>query len=298
MNKLEVFSSLGLKVDPFHKASFDTGDSLRVRRILTMAVESRAMVSIVGPRGMGKSRAVTGALDKIGCRVVLVEKSDKERVSISDIEQAIILDLSDEAPKRGGEIRARQLRRIVGEPSRKQQIVVVIEEAQRLHGSTLRSLKTLREIRWMGESELFTVILIGQSDPMNRAGVSEVRLRTDCVHMQGLTSTEAAGYVRATLGKFVDEAAEDAISALPQAKNYLELQKLLVDLLSYALMSGREQVTAEDVLELAGSQSAPLPRSAKQKSAAPPQPVSGSDALKSVLAKRTVVEPTSLRSVV
>ena len=298
MNKLEVFSSLGLKVDPFHKASFDTGDSLRVRRILTMAVESRAMVSIVGPRGMGKSRAVTGALDKIGCRVVLVEKSDKERVSISDIEQAIILDLSDEAPKRGGEIRARQLRRIVGEPSRKQQIVVVIEEAQRLHGSTLRSLKTLREIRWMGESELFTVILIGQSDPMNRAGVSEVRLRTDCVHMQGLTSTEAAGYVRATLGKFVDETAEDAISALPQAKNYLELQKLLVDLLSYALMSGREQVTAEDVLELAGSQSAPLPRSAKQKTAVQPQPVSGSDALKNVLAKRTAVEPTSLRSVV
>jgi len=296
MNKLEVFSGLGLKVDPFHKAAFDTGDSLRVRRILTMAVESRAMVSIVGPRGMGKSRAVSAALNKIGSRIVMVNKSDKERVTISDIEQAIILDLSDDAPKRGGEIRARQLRPIIGAASRKQQIVLVIEEAQRLHAATLRSLKTLREISWMGESELFTVVLVGQSDPMNRAGVSEVRLRTDCVHVQGLTETEAAGYVRATLGKFFDDGAVEALAALPQANNYLELQKLLVELLSYALMSGREQVIEQDVRDVARSESTALPRSAKAKTVA--APVSGSDALKGVLARRTGAEPTPLRSVV
>lgn len=298
MNKLEVFSSLGLRVDPFHKASFDTGDSLRVRRIMTMALESRAMISVVGQRGMGKSRAVMAALDKLGCRTVLVEKSEKEKLTISDIEQAIILDLSDETPKRGGEIRARQLRPIVGAASRKQQIVVVIEEAQRLHSATLRSLKTLREIRWMGESELFTVVLVAQSDPMNRAGVSEVRLRTDCVHMQGLTSDEAAGYVRATLGKHFDESAIDALSSLPQASNYLELQRMLVDLLSNALMAGRELVTEQDVRETAQSNSTPLPRGKRVKDVA--APASGSSALKSVLAKRTGqdAEAGSLRSVV
>lgn len=294
MNKLEVFDALGLRSNPFRKAAFDTGDSLRVRRILTMAIESRAMVSIVGERGIGKSRAVTAALDKIGAKIVLVEKSEKEKITISDIEQSIIFDLSGEAPKRGGEIRARQLRPIVGAASRKQQVVVVIEEAQRLHGSTLRSLKTLREISWMGESELFTVVLIGQSDPMNRAGVSEVRLRTDCVHMQGLTDVEAAGYVRATLGKYYDDAAVEALSTLPQANNFLELQSLLVSLLYHALSAGRDQVSEQDVREVACRETIPLPRTARAKAATPP--VSSSDALKGVLARRTG-EPSALRTV-
>ena len=294
MNKLEVFDALGMRSDPFCKASFDTGDSLRVRRILSMAIGSRAMVSIVGERGIGKSRAVIAALDKNGAKVVLIGKSEKEKISISDIEQAIIFDLSGEAPKRGGEIRARQLRPIVGAASRKQQVVVVIEEAQRLHGSTLRSLKTLREISWMGESELFTVVLIGQSDPMNRAGVSEVRLRTSCVHMQGLTDVEAAGYVRATLGKYYEEDAIDALSNLPQANNFLELQELLISLLYHALSAGREQVTEQDVREVACRETIPLPRTAKSKPAAPP--VSNRDALKGVIANRTSCAVSALQT--
>lgn len=295
MTKLETFVNLGLKADPFHRAVFNTGDALRALRILTIAVESRAMVSIVGPRGVGKTRSVRAALDKIGCRVVLVEKSQKEKLSISDIEQAMILDLSDEPPKRGGEVRARQLRRVVGEASRKQKVVVIIEEAHRLHGQTLRSLKTLREIQWMGDSELFTVVLIGQSDPMNRAGVSEVRLRTDCVQMHGLTGDEASEYVRATLGKYFDDEALELISSLPQAKNYLDLQELLVGLLNHALTGGREQVNKQDVNEVAGCLQTALPRI---KAKAVTALVSGADALKTVLAKRQNVSPTPLRSVV
>src|SRR6185369_3434871 len=260
MTKLETFVNLGLKVDPFYHAEHETGDGLRIQRILNMAVESRAMVSIVGERGMGKTQAVRAALDKIGCRIVLVEKSQKERISISDIEKAIILDLStNEQPKANGEVRARQLRRIVGEASGKQKIVLMIEEAHRLHGNTLRSLKTLREIQWLGKSELFTVVLIGQSDPMNKAGVSEVRLRTDCVRMQGLTGTEAVEYVRATLGKYFDDGALELISCLPQSNNYLDLQELLVRLLNYALAGGRNQVSKQDVTEVSEGIQTALP---------------------------------------
>lgn len=297
MNKLEVFSSLGLKVDPFHKASFTTGDSLRVLRILTMAVESRAMVSIVGERGCGKTEAVKVALKKLGVKTVHAKREDQEKLTIADIKTAMILGLSNENVKRGGVVSSMQLRRIVGEASRKQKIVVVIEEAQRLHSATLKSLKSMREIEWLGEDELFTILLVAQSDPMNRAGVSEVRLRSDCVHMQGLTAAEAEGYVRSTVGKYFDDASLDALSDLPQAKNFLELQELLVALLYHALSSGREVVSELDVREVACRESAPLPRSGKAK----PQshPVSSGDALKSVLAKRGVsTEPTPLRSVV
>jgi type II secretory pathway predicted ATPase ExeA len=288
MTKLEVFCNLGYRRDPFVGNAFRTGDSVRVERILTMAVESRAMVSIVGERGIGKSDAINAALDKLGVRRVTVLRAQKEKLTIADIETAIILDLSDESPKRGGETRSRQLRRIVGEASRREKkgIVVGIEEAQRLHAATLKSLKTLREIEWMGERELFTVVLIGQSDPMNRAGVSEVKLRSDLVRMQGLSADEAAGYVRATIGKHFEEQAVDAVAELPQARNYLELQALCIELLNRTLADGREQVSEADVQAVAGSQTAaPLPKAPKRAQAVT---VTGGDALKSVLSRRSL----------
>lgn len=289
MTRLETFVNLGYRRDPFKGAAFETGDGLRVRRILTMAVESRAMVSICGERGIGKSAAIRAALEKLGVRQVAVTRGQKEKISIGDIENALVLDLSDESPRRGGEARSRQVRRIVGEASRKQQVVLVIEEAHRLHGSTLRSLKTLREIQWMGESELFTVVLVGQSDPMARAGVSEVRLRTDCVRMHGLSAGEAAGYVRSMLGKhFADEAVE-TLSELPSARNFLELQALTVELINLAMAEGREQVTLADVRTLAGNTQTPLPKAPRKTPAAP---VTGGDALQTVLGRRSgVSEP-------
>lgn len=290
MTRLETFVNLGYRRDPFFGAQYRTGDMVRVERILTMAIESRAMISIVGERGVGKTKAVRGALGKIKVRTVNVEKLDKETLTVGDIRTAMITDLAPGAQiKRGGEVSSRQLRRIVGEAATLQNarpIVVIIEEAQRLHPNTLRSLKSLREMEWMGQSELFTVLLLAQSDPMNRPGVSEVRLRSDIVQMKGLSADEAAGYVSATLGKHFEESALDALADLPQARNYLELQELCVILLNHALADGREQVTSTDVAAVVKTQAAePLPKVAGGKQQA--AQVSGKSALSSVLARRS-----------
>ena len=307
MTRLETFVNLGFTRDPFLKVAFETGDGLRVKRILAMAVESRAMVTICGERGLGKTVAIGAALDKIApaytakkkpLRLVTVNRGQKEKITLADIETALILDLSAgaESPKRGGETRSRQVRRIVGEASQEQTLVLVIEEAHRMHSTTLKSLKTLREIKWLGESELFTVVLVAQSDPMARAGVSEVRLRSDCVRMQGLSGDEAAGYLRAVLGKWFDDAALAALPELPQARNWLELQEASVILLNRALSAGRELVTAEDVRALLGPEQQPL-RVPAGKRQAPAAPVNGNAALASVLAGKTggpVALPTAI----
>lgn len=286
MTRLETFVNLGYRKDPLKGHLFETGDMIRTRRILAMAVESRAMVSIVGERGCGKSEAVKATLKRQSLREVWVKRVDQENLTIADVKNAIILELSAENVKRGGIVSSAQLRRIVGEASRKQQIVVVIEEAQRLHKNTLRSLKTLREMEWMGETELFTILLVAQSDPMNRAGVSEVRLRSDLVRMQGLSANEAAHYVRETLGKHFDEAAIEALSELPAARNYLELQALCVELLNIALADGREQVTTDDVRSIASPDAAPIPR--KQPRSKPAVPMAAApSSVASVLARRT-----------
>lgn len=299
MTRLETFVNLGFKKDPFKGVAFETGDGLRVRKILTMAVASRAMVSIVGERGLGKTEAVKAALKEIGCKIVKVERTDVEKTTIADIRKALILDLSDQTPKRDGEISSRQLRPVVGmaaENYKKHGVVLVIEEAHRLHGNTLRSLKSLREADWMGESELFTIVLVGQSDPMTRPGVSEVRLRTDCVNMKGLSGDEAASYLRKVLGTWFDETALAVIPELPQSRNWLELQEASVLLLNRALSSGREAVTGEDVRALIGAlqQSLRVP-GGKQKAATPV--ISGNAALASVLAGKTagpVALPTAI----
>lgn len=287
MTRLETFVNLGYTRDPLKGQLYETGDMGRVRRILTMAVKSRSMVSIVGPRGIGKSEAVKPALRNMGATIVTVEKLDKENLTIGDIRTAIILDLTNEPIKRGGEVSSRQLRRILGESAvtKKLNIVVVIEEAQRLHPNTLRSLKSLREIEFAGESELFTIVLIAQSDPMSRPGVSEVRLRSDCVQMHGLSADEAAAYVRTTIGKHFETAAIEALAVLPAARNYLELQALCVTLLNIALADGRDRVTPADVQGVSAGKTEPLPKGgAVRQAAAPAAPAT---ALKSVLERRT-----------
>jgi len=254
VSKLETLVRFGFNFNPFKEVSLKTSDTTRIHRVLGLAVKGDEMVSIVGKRGSGKSWTVKGGLRKLKARQVVVRSSDKLRLLISDIERAMILDLSEETPKRGGEIRARQLRRILGEASQKEKIVLTIEEAHRLHGMTLRALKTLREMDWMGESELFSVVLIGQSDPMNKAGVSEVRLRSDTVHLEGLTANEIGNYVKKTVGRVFGSKAIEAVSLLPETANYLELQSVLLRLMGRALFEGHEEVQHDDVLKEFGNE--------------------------------------------
>ena len=254
ISKLETLVKFGFDYNPFKEADLKTSDSTRSKRVLDLVIKGNEFVIIVGKRGSGKSRNVKAALRELKARQVVVRSSDKLRLLISDIERAMILDLSEETPKRGGEIRARQLRRILGEASEKEKIVLVIEEAHRLHGMTLRALKTLREMDWRGETELFAVVLVAQSDPMNKAGVSEVRLRSDTVHLQGLTVNEIKRYVEETVGRVFSSKAIKAISLLPESENYLDLQSVLLSLMGRALAEGHEEVRYEDVLKEFGSE--------------------------------------------
>jgi len=285
-SRLELLDYLGFRKDPFRTAGLGTNDGKRIQRILSMAIQARAMVSIVGERGVGKTRAVKDALKSLRVRTVLVRSSDKARLMIGGIEGAMILDLSEEKPKRGGEIRARQLRRVLGEASRNQKIVLVIEEAHRLHGQTLRALKCLRELTWMGETELFTVVLLGQSDPMNKGGVAEVRLRSDTIHMKGLTENEIAGYIQSAVGAVFAEEAINAVALLPEAKNFLNLQNILVKLMGRAVAADREEVSLEDVADEFGSGPNKMSKaaiSADVRAAKKETPQGGNESLKSVL---------------
>ncbi len=292
LSRTEVLAGCGFKSDPFKNINFKTGDSLRIKNILKMAVNSQSMVSVIGDRGMGKTEAITAALNQFQARQVSVRSADKDQLRITDIEYAIIFDLSEETPKRGREIRARQLRRILGEASSKQNVVLVIEEGHRLHPATLRALKTLREMDWMGRKELFSVVLVGQSDPMAKRGVSEVRLRSDSVHMRGLTQVEVEGYVKATVGRMFTDKAIQRFAVLSESSNFLELQELLVCLMGEMMGAGGDQVTEANVDDMFSvHQESMLKPRREEQSRTPAEPESpvqdGNAAVQSILARRS-----------
>jgi len=280
--KYELWGNFGFTRDPFKTVKHETSDGLRIRRILKMAVADHGMISIVGDRGIGKSTAIRGALTDIAATIVVVDSADRERLAIGDVEKEMILALCDENPKAGRVVRSKQLRRVVGEAGRKNQVVVVIEEAHRLHGQTLRSIKTLREMEWMGKRELFTVIFVGQSDPMNKPGVSEVRLRSDSVYMRGLIEAEVRAYINDTMGDLFDGDVIDSIVAMPAARNFMELQKASYCLMGRAATNGRNRVEVEDFAEEFGKGvSKPAKRGKTGKGAK-----AGTSAMEKVLARR------------
>lgn len=249
MSRLELLAEMGFTKDPFSMTNMDSSDFTRIRKVVSMGVKARSMVSIVGERGIGKSVAFRSALRALtGIQPVNVHANDINKLLISDIEQAMIIDLSNEKPRRGREIRARQLRRILGEASRRNDIVLVIEEGHLLHGMTLRSLKRLREMEWMGESNLFSVFILCQSDPMNKQGVAEVRLRSDAVYLRGLSAEEIKSFIGRTVGAVFDQDATETVSRLPNSHNYEDLKAILFKLMKAAVFAGRRLITVDDVV--------------------------------------------------
>ena len=250
ISKLEVLSEFGYSRDPFKGMLMETSDSLRIKRLLKMAVESRAMISLVATWGQGKTSSLDLALRDIDAFVCRLITPDKERVVVSDIEKSLILGLSNETCKRTKELRARQIRRIIGEKAKEKPVMLILEEAHRMNGQTLRALKTFREMEWQGMSPLFTVVMVGQFDPMRKRDVDEVRLRTDTVVMKGLTPDEAAEYVSQTVGKNFEEDAATALGRLEVARNFLDIQEAIINLMARAMQHGAKKVSPVHVFEM------------------------------------------------
>jgi len=264
-SRLGLLADYGFSRDVFAEATMETTDVARTKRLITMAIDSRAMVAVISPRGFGKTEAIRQVFDGRE-RVITAQlvSSESEAVRITDIERALVLDISaamgvPETPKRSREVRARQVRRIVGDAATegKMSVVLLLEETHRMHHSTLRSLKTLREMAWKGKAPLFTIIMVGQYDPLrNNPSVDEVRLRTDKIELKGLTAAEIKTYLGKTVGRVFEDDAVEAVSRIGggnnKGQNFLDLQELLVNLMDKALQHGHKKVKAIDVFAFCG----------------------------------------------
>ena len=253
--------AFGVAADPWSALTMRTADVQRTALLVGAALNYQSMIWVLGPRGVGKSHAVRAALG--GADVPLIEplRLDREKLTLADIQTAIVRDLSSETPRHSGEARSAQVRRLLGTAPRRP--VLVIDEAHALHHMTVRGLKRLRELSWRGRTRLLGVVLVGQRD--SAAHVAEVALRSDRMVLAGLTGEEAAeALVRALNADTVRirPGAAQALAQSERARNWLDLQALADECMATAVASGERHITsaiAEAVVRPGARRAEPMP---------------------------------------
>ena len=254
MSRLITRTQFKLSAEPWAGLELKTADAKRVMTLVRAALGHQSFVSILGPRGSGKSHAVKRALQANTAQVVTPLRLARDQLHMGDIETALIRDLSEETPRRSGEARSRQVGRIVGAASQQGPVVLVLDDAHRLHHRTLRSLKRLRELTWFNRSPLLGIVLVGQRD--TTAPIDELRLRADHLWLEGLTPTEAKRAIEAALGRVITAAAVTRLSKSPYARNWLDLHAITDACLADALAQGERSISIETVARVVGADDA------------------------------------------
>ncbi len=205
------------------------------------------MVAVIGETGAGKTTLVEDVIRSLkeDFDVVRVRSLDKERLRIGNVVSAMVYDLSQEGPRRDAEARARQLSRIVGMRvvSDQRRVVVILENAHRIHGNTILALKELREMTFAGHSKLFGIVLIGQLPLLAKIQrLKEIYLRMDVIEMTRehgwMSYEERKRYLKTVYGEALNE--ELCARAAYGAGIPLELNALVESRMEAAFYAGRE----------------------------------------------------------
>ncbi|MFA6290200.1 MAG: AAA family ATPase [Victivallales bacterium] len=142
-----------------------------IKEAMLDAAKHSGFLAIIGEVGSGKTvirRMVMEQLKKDGDMIVIFPKIiDKTRVNSSSICDAIIMDLSEETPKRTQEAKSRQVHRLLLERAKQGfRSVLILEEAHDLTTFTLKYLKRFQELE-DGYRKLLGIILLGQTELNN-----------------------------------------------------------------------------------------------------------------------------------
>lgn len=135
------------------------------------AARHSGFLAVIGEVGSGKTvirRKIMEQLNKDGDTIVIFPQIiDKTRVNFSSICDAIIMDLSEQSPRRTLEAKSRQVHKLLQERAKQGfRSVLILEEAHDLSIATLKYLKRFQEIE-DGYRKLLGIILLGQTELNN-----------------------------------------------------------------------------------------------------------------------------------
>lgn len=146
----------------------------KLNNAIKSAVEDAQWLAIHGQIMSGKTTAVEQALTEVNktyrnkVRIVNLYWPERSGINISEVLNQIIYTLGDEfigsnKTRRGKELRMYQVLDILTSAKLDNiKVVLVIDEAHELHLNTLKALKRLWEYKFRGQSDLLTIVLVGQ----------------------------------------------------------------------------------------------------------------------------------------
>lgn len=175
----------GVLLGPVHKAVHDK---------MLDAAKYGEFAALIAPVGWGKTvmrKMMVQELEARRHRICIVQQLDKENVTISRIQDALLADFADKhAENMSRERKTRLIQKMLTEMNGQDQPrpILMIDEAHALHSSTLRGLKRLYEIE-RGFVKLLSIVLFGQPQLYSRLGsfdIEEVTGRLEIVMAFGL----------------------------------------------------------------------------------------------------------------
>ena len=174
---------------------FFSEDHIFLREMMLDTARYAGFTAVYGEVGSGKSvmrRAVVQDLMSEDIRVVFPIIVDKERITPGSLIDAIILDISEEKPRRALEEKSRQaLRLLRNRATSGMKQVLIVEEAHLLSVKAMKALKQIFELE-DGFGRLIGIILIGQPelkfllDETRHPEMREVIMRVTCAEISGL----------------------------------------------------------------------------------------------------------------
>lgn len=279
----EAMKHFGARQDPFPTSLSKMSDFLPLQShidalyMMEAAADNGGLVAISGKVGSGKTTVlrVFGEKNRTEQRYNIIEPKsmDTARLTIKDIQHAIVYSLSEQNPKRSQEALGWQVEKLLKSRLHAgEKAVLIIDEANRLHLSTIKALKNLWEKR-EGLTSLIGIILIGQEELEDRlfgrgnTEIREVTARMTHLRLEPINS-ELASYlshkfkgIRMDIGKVITDDGVKCLSErfIEKDKNGLkddnayplDIDNTMKRLMNWCARTG-EQVITPEVVQAAG----------------------------------------------
>jgi len=225
MISTEAMNHFNLKEDPFDRNAvagaadlFKTAGWKRAAAVIEKAVSRKGFCALWGDVGAGKTLMWTEMAERLGdnYRIIKPLIMEKERLTVYNLQEAIIRDLGSEREDynegiRGTkEARDRQIRDLLNlYDSEGISAVLAIEEAHCLPMRTVKALKRLHEIQF-GYSSPLAIVLLAQSELREMwqdMRIREVTRRCRLVELPGLRPAEIPKYIEWKFSRVKESAA-------------------------------------------------------------------------------------------
>lgn len=269
--KPDVLDYFGLRYSPFGELRspdeyYESPEFRRAYRMIQYAIESYEVVALVGDVGSGKSGAVSRAAamleqtEGLRAEFVRIFHPEKESLRIGSAMEALLghLAQADTLIPQSVQKRVLLLRfHLIQAHQAGRRICLIIDEAHRLPGRFLKSLKELQEsMRFGHNSSLFGVVLLGHERLIERYQkiAKDVWDRLDAGNlalMGTMIPSEVVEYIShrckaAGAADLFSESARLAVGRLVSSP--LAINQICWRLMEFAYTEGLKTVDERDVL--------------------------------------------------